>query len=75
MPLAEKKIMKLTEKEINAVQGKSQDIRYRYSLKRIADNDCLWVLATKEGNFISFHDKGLNMLPLWPFQEYAENYI
>ena len=66
--------MKLTEKEINALQGKSQDISYRY-LKRIADNDCLWVLATKEGNFISFHDKGLNMLPLWPFQEYAENYI
>lgn len=37
--------MKQTEKEINAMQGKSQDIRYGYSLKRIADNDCLWVLA------------------------------
>ena len=67
--------MKLTDKEINAILSKSQDVRYSYSLKRIADNDCLWVLATKEGNFISFHDKGLNMLPLWPFLEYAENYI
>lgn len=57
------------------MQCKSQEIRYSYSLKRIADNDYLWVLATKEGNFINFHDKGLNMLPLWPFQEYAENYI
>lgn len=59
--------MKLTDKEINAILSKSQDVRYSYSLKRIADNNCLWVLATKEGNFISFHDKGLNMLPLWPF--------
>ena len=30
--------MKLTDKEINAILSKSQDVRYSYSLKRIADN-------------------------------------
>lgn len=67
--------MKLTDKEINAISSKSQDVRYSYSLKRIVDNDCLWILTTKAGHFISIHEEGLNMLPLWPFQEYAENYI
>lgn len=67
--------MKLTDKEINAILSKSQDVRYSYSLKRIADNDCLWILTTKAGHFISIQEEGQGMLPLWPFQEYAENYI
>lgn len=41
--------MKLTDKEINAILSKSQDVRYSYSLKRIADNDCLWILTTNKG--------------------------
>ena len=64
--------MELTDKEIDAILGKSQDVRYTYSLKRIADNDCLWILTSK---YISIHNEGLNMLPIWPFKEYAENYI
>lgn len=67
--------MKLIDKEINAISSKSQDVRYSYSLKRIADNDCLWILTTKTGHFISIYEEGLNMLPIWPFLEYAENYI
>lgn len=67
--------MKLTDKEINAISGKSPDVRYGYSLKRIADNDCLWVLASKEGNFFCIQDEGLKVLPIWPFKEYAEKYI
>lgn len=67
--------MKLTDKEINAILSKSQDVRYSYSLKRIADNDCLWILTTKAGHFISIQEEGQSMLPIWPFREYAENYI
>lgn len=67
--------MKLTDKEINAILGKNQDVRYIYSLKRIADNDCLWILTSKQEKYFSFHNKGLNMLPIWPFKEYADNYI
>lgn len=69
--------MKLTDKEINAILSKSQDVRYSYSLKRIADNDCLWILTTKAkaGHFIIIQEEGQSMLPIWPFQEYAENYI
>lgn len=67
--------MKLTDKEINALLSKSQDVRYSYSLKRIADNDCLWTLTAKEGNFLSIQSEGLNMFPVWPFKEYVEKYI
>lgn len=67
--------MKLTDKEIKAISGKSPDVRYGYSLKRIADNDCLWVLSSKEGNFLCIQDEGLNVLPIWPFKEYAEIYL
>lgn len=67
--------MKLTDKEITCILAQSPDVRYGYSLKRIADNDCLWVLITKAGHYISTHEDGLKELPIWPFQEYAENYI
>lgn len=67
--------MKLTDKEINAILSKSQDVRYSYSLKRIADNDCLWILTTKAGHFISIQEEGQSMLPIWPFKEYANQYL
>ena len=67
--------MKLTENEINVMLGKSQDVRYNYSLKRIADRDCLCVLTTNGEHFLSILDKGQNIFPIWPFKEYAEKYI
>ncbi len=67
--------MKLTDKEINAILGKSQDVRYSYSLKRIADNDCLWTLSSNEGNILSIQDEEQKVFPIWPFKEYAEKYI
>lgn len=67
--------MKLTDKEINAILGKSQDVRYSYSLKRIADNDCLWTLSSNEDNILSIQDEGQKVFPIWPFKEYAEKYI
>ena len=67
--------MKLTDKEINAILGKSQDVRYSYSLKRIADNGCLWTLSSNEGNILSIQDEEQKVFPIWPFKEYAEKYI
>lgn len=68
--------MKLTDKEINAILGKNQNVRYGYSLKRIADNDCLWTLLSKEGNnILCIQGKKQKVFPIWPFKEYAEKYI
>ena len=36
--------MKLTDKEISALLDKSAEMRYKYSIKRIADADCLWTI-------------------------------
>ncbi len=68
-------MIRLTDKEINAILGKNQDIRYSYSLKRIADNDSLWILSSNDGEILCILDEEKKVFPIWPFKEYAEKYI
>ena len=37
--------MKLTDKEISSILAQSPEVRYSYSLKRIADSGCLWYMV------------------------------
>ena len=43
--------MKLTDKEISALLDKSAEVRYRYSIKRIADADCLWTIISNNSRY------------------------
>lgn len=36
--------MKLTDKEASALFDKSAEMRYKYSIKRIADTESLWTI-------------------------------
>ena len=67
--------MKLTDKEIKAVVAQASDVRYDYSLKRIADNDSLWCLSSGEDGYMFIQDKGVKLFPIWPFKEYANKYL
>lgn len=67
--------MKLTDKEINAVIAQPSDVRYDYSLNRIADNDSLWCLSSGEDGYMFIQEKGVNLFPIWPFEEYANQYL
>lgn len=68
--------MKLTDKEISALLDKSAEVRYRYSIKRIADADCLWTtIVSSDGCYCLIAGNGCQMLPIWPFKEYAEMYL
>lgn len=67
--------MKLTGKEISALLAQSAEMRYDYSIKRIADADCLWTVISNDGSYCLIADNGYQMFPIWPFREYAEIYL
>ena len=66
--------MKLTDREINAMVAQPLDVRYDYSLKRIADNGSLWCLSSEE-EYMFIQEKGVKLFPIWPFKEYANKYL
>lgn len=67
--------MKLTDKEISALLAQSAEMRYKYSIKRIADADCLWTIISSDSNYCLIADNGCQMFPIWPFKEYVEIYL
>lgn len=67
--------MKLTNKEISALLNKSAEVRYKYSIKRIADADCLWTIFSSDGSYCLIANNGYQMFPIWPFKEYVEIYL
>lgn len=66
--------MKLTDKEINSMLAQSPEVRYSYSLKRIADNCYLWYLSSDD-SYMCIQDGDIRLFPVWPFEEYAEKFV
>ena len=66
--------MKLTDKEISSMLAQSPDVRYSYSLKRIADNGYLWYLSSDD-SYMCIQDGNIRLFPVWPFKEYAEKFV
>lgn len=67
--------MELTYKEISALLDKSAEVRYLYSIKRIAYADCLWTIISSDDSYCLIAGNGCQMFPIWPFKEYAEIYL
>lgn len=67
--------MKLTDKEINSMLAQSPDVRYTYSLKRIADSGYIWYLSSDDDNYMRIRDGGIKLFPVLPFKEYAEKFV
>ena len=67
--------MKLTDKEINSMLAQSPEVRYSYSLKRIADNGYLWYLSSDDDSYMCIQDVDIRLFPVWPFKEYAEKFV
>lgn len=66
--------MKLTDKEINSMLTQSPDVRYSYSLKRIADSGYLWYMSSDD-SYMCIQDGDIRLFPVWPFKEYAEKFV
>ena len=66
--------MKLTDKEINSMLTQSPDVRYSYSLKRIADSGYLWYMSSDD-SYMCIQAGDIRLFPVWPFKEYAEKFV
>ena len=67
--------MQLTDKEIDSLLTQSPDVRYTYSLKRIADSGYIWYLSSDDDSYMCIQDGDIRLFPVWPFKEYAEKYV
>ena len=67
--------MKLTDKEISSILAQSPEVRYSYSLKRIADSGCLWYLSSDDDSYMCIQDGDIRLFPVLPFKEYAEKFV
>ena len=67
--------MKLTDKEINSMLAQSPEVRYSYSLKRMADNGYLWYLSSDDDSYMCIQYGDIRLFPVWPFKEYAEKFV
>ena len=54
--------------------AQSPEVRYSYSLKRIADSGCLWYLSSDD-SYMCIQDGDIRLFPVWPFKEYAEKFV
>lgn len=58
-------------REIEVMVRESPEKRYIYSIKRIADNNTLWVIGKEDGLGTYSDDNGGMVFPIWSAQEYA----
>lgn len=58
-------------KEVQALLRASGRERYEYSIKKIADNDEIWIIGDKAGLATYKDDMGKIIFPIWPTKEFA----
>lgn len=67
--------LKISTKEIMALLQSQPEIRYKYTLKRIADTECIWSIIGSDDSFAIqvYGDKRL--FPIWSSKEYAQAFL
>lgn len=64
--------LKVSTEEIKALMKCRQEVRYQYTLKRIADTERMWTVVGNEEPFAVFNYKDKRLLPIWCSKEYAQ---
>ena len=62
----------ISSKEFEALNKCSSEIRYSYTLKRIADTETMWSIVDEEGLFAIQDYNNAHILPIWSSKEYAQ---
>lgn len=65
-------MIKITEKEKEAVSSLSPFERYKYFIKRVADIELMYSLKSPEGNWAISEVETSKLFPLWSAKEFAE---
>lgn len=64
--------LKISDKEFEALNKCTPDIRYRYTLKRIADTEAMWLIWNDETHLAIQLMGKERLLPMWSSKEYAQ---
>ncbi|MEN9442187.1 MAG: hypothetical protein RLZ33_2264 [Bacteroidota bacterium] len=67
--------MQLSTSEIEAVLKLDTFKRYQYSLKKIADNEVLFTLINKKGEYAFSEIEGSELIPIWSSPYFAAKCI
>lgn|SRR5574343_54008 len=67
--------MQLSTSEIETVLKLDSFKRYQYSLKKIADNEVLFTLINKKGEYAFSEIEGSELIPIWSSPDFAAKCI
>lgn len=62
----------ISNEEFQALEKCNSEIRYTYTIKRIADAEALWYILDEDGYLIIQTDGNKKFLPVWSSKEYAQ---
>lgn len=62
----------ISNEEFQALEKCNSEIRYTYTIKRIADTEALWYILDEDGYLIIQTDGNKKFLPVWSSKEYAQ---
>ena len=63
--------LKISPKEIKTLMSCNPDVRYQYTIKRIADTETLWTLGVDNQTFAIQKSGEDYLLPIWSSKEFA----
>ena len=63
--------LKISPKEIETLMSCNPDVRYQYTIKRIADTETLWTLDVDNQTFAIQKSGEDYLLPIWSSKEFA----
>ena len=63
--------LKISPKEIETLMSCNADVRYQYTIKRIADTETMWTLGMDNQTFAIQKSGEDYLLPIWSSKEFA----
>ena len=63
--------LKISPKEIETLMSCNSDVRYQYTIKRIADTETLWTIGVDNQTFAIQKSGEDCLLPIWSSKEFA----
>lgn len=63
--------LKISPKEIKTLMSCNLDVRYQYTIKRIADTETMWTLGVDNQTFAIQKSGEDYLLPIWSSKEFA----
>ena len=65
---------KLNDKQFNAICNQSDDQRYEYFMRKVADFEEIWSLHSPDGWVELSDEDGQICLPIWPHPDFAASW-